>query len=857
VSSRDPYRPQPLLTADAVDPVDRALEALRGEWRAGFNGTRIRAGAFPAIQALHTLASTRQSEDEVRMLLLRLDRYHGLTIEQRKAELQALAASVTALRPHLRQPGPDTREFGKLNEAVAPGRAPSRPAAPKVERPLTTQRPPRATPTPERAPRPIDPAATITAIPHLGDKWEKLFAKLDLTTVGDLVRLLPRRHLDYSRTILIGQAALLGSGATVTVRGQITAIKEIHSARSGRVEARLDDGTGWIRVVWFNRFIARTVHEGDEIAVSGTISADYGRPSIDNPEWEFVGKDGLSTGGLVPIYPLTAGLTQKTVRRFTRAALDATRTSWPDPLPDSLLERHHLVALHQAYEAIHFPVNEIALEDGRRRLMFDEMLLLQIGFALRRRSRTASSAPLFRIDDAALARFEEALPFRYTGAQRRVVGDILTDLRGPHPMARLLQGDVGSGKTAVAATAAWFADRSGYQTAVLAPTEILAAQHEQNFRRLFANLPEAERPVVGFLSGSTKARERREILAAVIEGEIDVLVGTHAIITQRDDERGDRPMQKEPVEFRNLGLVIVDEQHRFGVRQRQTLGAKAGFIEPHVLSMTATPIPRTLNAVVHGDLEVSIIDELPPGRIPIETRLHQGRDQATAYDLVREQVELGHQTFVVCPLIEESDTTEAKAAVAEAERLQNEVFPDLRVRVLHGRMPAKEKDAIMAAFREREFDILVSTTVIEVGIDIPNASVMVIEGADRFGLAQLHQLRGRVGRGGTKSWCLLLTDDPGKRTERLELMVQTNDGFVLAEADLRLRGPGDFFGTRQSGLPDTPLLAGEFDSRLFDEARDAATRLLTADPDLRAPDLQELRVRVATAWKDTPGLFHA
>ena len=317
-------------------------------------------------------------------------------------------------------------------------------------------------------------------------------------------------------------------------------------------------------------------------------------------------------------------------------------------------------------------------------------------------------------------------------------------------------------------------------------------------------------------------------------------------------------MLKSPVEFRNLGLVIVDEQHRFGVKQRMTLAIKAGEIEPHVLSMTATPIPRTLNAVVHGDLEVSIIDQLPPGRIPIDTRLYQGPHRDEAYTLVREQVAAGRQVFVVCPLVEESDTIEARAAVAEAERLQTEVFPELRVKVLHGRMPSKEKDAIMSDFRDREFDILVATTVIEVGIDIPNATVMLIEGADRFGLAQLHQLRGRVGRGGNRSWCLLLTDEaPIRPSERLELMVSTNDGFVLAEADLRLRGPGDFFGTRQSGLPELSLLAAEFDSRLFEEAKQVADTLLSADSDLRAPDLILLREQVALAWKDTPGVFHA
>jgi ATP-dependent DNA helicase RecG len=522
-------------------------------------------------------------------------------------------------------------------------------------------------------------------------------------------------------------------------------------------------------------------------------------------------------------------------------AIDVTRTTLKDFLPSELLTAKRMPALHEAYETIHYPKSEARLERARERLAFGEMLLLQLGLTRRRRNREATGGYPFAFDDSAIEHFERHLPFRFTNAQRRVVGEIAGDLRHSHPMARLLQGDVGSGKTAVAATAAWLAYRNGLQSAVLAPTEILAEQHAVNFAKLFAALPETERPHVRLLTGSTKARDRKEILADLIHGEINLLVGTHAVI-------------QKGVEFRNLGLTIIDEQHRFGVRQRESLPGKGREIEPHVLSMTATPIPRTLNAVVHGDLDVSIIDELPPGRMPIDTRMYLGDQRELAYDLIRREVAKGRQVFVICPLVEESDLIDAKAAVAEAQRLKEEVFPELRIQVLHGRMKGKEKDAIMAAFREREADILVSTSVIEVGIDIPNATVIVIEGADRFGLAQLHQFRGRVGRGGDQSYCLLLTDDPSIQGQnRLQLMVETNDGFVLAAEDLKLRGPGDFLGTRQSGLPETPWLSEGFDSRLLDEARQAAEVILTQDEHLRREEHRALALEYERFWENRGG----
>ncbi len=816
------------------DPVEQAIEALRVEWRSGFNGQQITRIVLPAVQSLARLAATGQAQEEIGRILYRLDQYPTLTSDQRKTELADLAASLGALKPHLRLAASNGEQFGKLNSAVAPGRPGASQPQAQSAADIPAARPVRAVP-------PMRMEAPVTALPTVAEKTAKLLEKLNIRTIGDLVAFAPRRHIDYSRTIRIGEAIGLRSGEEVTVRGRLLSVDQIRGPKTTRVEAKLDDGTGWIRIVWFNNYLGRQLGAGDEIAVSGPIQSGYGRPSLDNPEWEWSNRPGLTTGRLTPVYSMTQGLTQKTMRRLTRAALDATKTTIQDPIPTEVVEGRGLMNLGDAFESLHYPASQHQIERARTRLAFGEMLLLQLGLIARKRERQSSGGYAFTIDRTRITSFEAGLPFRFTGAQSRVIGEIVADLAEARPMARLLQGDVGSGKTAVAATAALIAYRNGFQTAVLAPTEILAEQHLNNFRRLYAALPDQERPHVGLLTGSTRAVARRAVLADVAEGDINVLVGTHAII-------------QGTVDFKNLGLSVVDEQHRFGVRQRQELPDKARGIEPHVLSMTATPIPRTLNAVVHGDLDVSIIDEMPPGRIPIETRAFVGEGRNEAYALIRQEVAKGRQVFVICPLVEESDLIEAKAAVSEAERLQTEIFPELKVQVLHGRMSGKDKDAIMHAFRQREADILVSTSVIEVGIDIPNATVMLIEGADRFGLSQLHQFRGRVGRAGNQSYCLLLADDVSINGEkRMQLMVETNDGFVLAEKDLELRGPGDFFGTRQSGLPETAWLTGGFDTRLLDEARQTAEQLLIEDPALDEPDHHKLRYEVDRFWAGRGG----
>lgn len=774
------------------------------------------------VARLHASAVSHEAGIRLAAIEQRLDEYQHLPVERRRDALLRIASELKEIRPLLKLADEPATPTGKLNTAIAPGRAQPETSLRRERRQVQSVAPAR-------------PEDTVRVLPRVGDAVAKKLAKLKIETVEDLLRFAPRLHIDYSRTVKIGSILGFGQHDDVTVRGQVVDVKTFPGPPP-RVQVRLADDTGWVKITWFNTFIAKQLAVGDEIAVSGRLETGFGSLSFTNPEWEKVGGPSLSTGRLTPVYRTTEGLAQKTLRSLTRAALDATRTTITEYLPPEILGQFDLPPLRAAYEQLHYPDSWASLERAQRRFAFEDLFLLQLEYVRRKRERLATGGIPILLDHALLERFVTSLPFRLTDAQRRALDEILADLARAQPMTRLLQGDVGSGKTVVAAAAALLTVRAGHQVGVLAPTEILAEQHFHNFRGLYAGLPKEDRPVVALLTGSTRPSERRTITAGLETGAIQVLVGTHAII--QDD-----------VPLPRIGLAIIDEQHRFGVRQRAELAAKAQGLPPHVLSMTATPIPRTLNMVLNGDLDVSIIDALPPGRIPIETRRYFGEERKAAYDLVRAEIRKGHQVFVICPLVEESEATEAKAALAEAERLQRDVFPEFRVAVLHGRMPGREKDRIMTAFRDHQADILVSTSVIEVGIDIPNATVMMIEGADRFGLAQLHQFRGRVGRGGKKSYCLLLADEATPEAEtRLEMMVQSNDGFVLAEKDLELRGPGDFIGTRQSGLPAMTWIDGGFDTRILDAARQAAEALLDRDPSLDLPQHRLLKARLHAFW---------
>jgi ATP-dependent DNA helicase RecG len=568
---------------------------------------------------------------------------------------------------------------------------------------------------------------------------------------------------------------------------------------------------------------------GQRIALSGKLTL-FGRSlNFENPDWERVPPDGaepVHTRRMVPTYPLTAGLQDRTVRERVKWAVDALADQEPDPLPGWLRQSYDLWPLGAALRQIHFPDDPERLKLARRRLAFDELFAIQLVVGQRKHQWQSVEAPPLPAPTAARDALLGAQPFTLTGGQRQTLADILGDIARPRPMTRLLQGEVGSGKTAVAAAALFVAVQNGAQGSLMAPTEILSEQHYQSLTTFFERATDAlaaagaRLPRIGLLTGSTRAAARRAIYQAITDGEIDILVGTQAVI-------------QDNVELANLGLAVVDEQHRFGVRQRVALREKGG--HPHLLVMTATPIPRTLALSVYGDLDLSQIGELPPGRQKIQTHLLEPHERELAYEKIRREAERGGQTFVICPLVEDSPNLEARAATAEYERLQAGDLAGLRLGLLHGRMRPAEKDRVMREFRDREYDVLVSTAVVEVGVDIPNASVMLIEGAERFGLAQLHQFRGRVGRGSRPSVCLLLTEEASETSlNRLKVLAESDSGLALAEYDLQQRGPGDYFGVRQSGFPELQVATLD-DVGLIERARRAAEKVLELDASLTLP----------------------
>ena len=670
----------------------------------------------------------------------------------------------------------------------------------------------------------------IRAIRGIGETRAKSLAKLGITTLQDLLSYFPRGYEDRTLTRPIKELLL---GENACVKAMIAADPTAHRIRGGKtlVRARAVDDSGALDLVFFNQeYRKNSLHRGETYIFYGKVEGNLLRRQMVNPLIEQEGHQQI-TGRIMPIYHLTAGVSQLILSRAVQQGLAACSDLLEDVLPDEVRQEHHLCYVNYAFENIHFPASPEALETARRRLVFEELFLLTCGLQRLRQRREDVAGPVCHAAD--MASFYEKLSFTLTGAQQRAINDAVGDMCGKRPMNRLCQGDVGSGKTMVAAGCVWFAAQNGYQSALMAPTEILARQHYQGLSPLFAQFGLR----CALLAGSTRAKERREILAGLADGTIDFCIGTHALLT-------------EDVHYARLGLVITDEQHRFGVDQRAALGHKG--IHPHVLVLSATPIPRTLALIIYGDLDVSIIDELPPGRQKVDTFAVNESYRLRVNNFIRKQVAAGYQVFIVCPLVGDGEEVpdERKAVTAYARKLQEEVFPDLRISLLHGKMKAKEKDAVMTAFVNRESDILVSTTVIEVGVDVPNANTMVVENAERFGLSQLHQLRGRVGRGSAKSYCILFSDSSAEETRRrLQVMVKTNDGFKISEEDLRLRGPGDFFGQRQHGLPAMKVADLSCDMRLLDEAQTAAKQLLAEDPELRAPGHQALRRKINRLFK--------
>jgi len=679
---------------------------------------------------------------------------------------------------------------------------------------------------------------SVQYLKGVGPKRAGLLARLGVRTVGDALQFFPRKYVDRGNVVPL---ARVREGREQAVRGRIV---DMRSPRfSERLEALIEDESGTLPVIWFHaRFLAKALQTGQEYLFYGRLTRYKGRLQLQHPKFERMDDDSGQPPGdrMLVEYPVTEGLQQASLLRMTDEALAKGLPLVKETLPEAMRDRLALADLRSAFRMIHRPKSMDEVRKARRRLIFGEFFLMELAVALRRRSAMASTgAPPIEVSDEVDARIRARFPFTFTGAQDRAIAEIRADLARRRPMTRLLQGDVGCGKTAVALYAALAAVAAGYQAAIMAPTEILATQHYHNVQKYLVG----SRVQWALLVGGLKAADRKKALRRARRGEADIVIGTHALIQQ-------------DVAFDRLGLVVVDEQHKFGVLQRaeakwQTAEDRPG-LEPHYLVMTATPIPRTLALTVFGDLDVSTIDEMPPGRTPVDTRAVPPERRKRAYEFVRGQLRAGRQAFVVYPLVEESETLEIRAATEEAERLAREVFPDFTVGLLHGRMKPDEKDAVMDRFRRGEVQVLVSTLVIEVGVDVPNATVMMIEHAERFGLAQLHQLRGRIGRGAEKSTCLLLAEPKTEEAEqRIRVMCETTDGFRIAEEDLRLRGPGEFFGTRQHGMPELALGNIVEDYDLLRLARHEAFAWIRDDPDLARPESQPIRKALAKRFRDT------
>jgi ATP-dependent DNA helicase RecG len=679
----------------------------------------------------------------------------------------------------------------------------------------------------------------VTALRSVGARSAAKLERLGIRTVRQLLWHLPSRYEDFSQSVPIDA---IEPGTVQSIQGHVIAIatRNIWPRRMSITTATVQDDSGAVRAVWFNQpYLEESMPEGTLLSLSGKATLDKRGLYLSNPSFERVGEEQpvsslRHTGRLVPVYPETEGISSKFLRYLIQPLLE--RIAITDPLPESVRRQYGLMPLADAVRTVHYPASESEVPVAKARLAFDDLLMLQLKSLAERRLMNLSRSPAVPMDAAYMRELVQVLPFTLTRDQRVAALEILRDMERPFPMNRLLEGDVGSGKTAVAALAALHAAEAGWQTVILAPTEVLAQQHA----RTLAPLADG-RAHLALVTGSaalvdgipaTKAAVKRQLAS----GNIRIAIGTHALL-------------ESDVRFAKLALVVIDEQHRFGIRQRAALvggdGKRSGAI-PHLLSMTATPIPRTLALTIFGDLDISVIREKPTGRRPIETRVVRGPGRAEVYDFIRGQVKSGRQVFVICPVIETQTGdvggrgrqrrmnplwAQAKAVRDEYERLSSNVFPDLRLAMLHGKLPAKQKEAVMRRFKDGWYDILVATSVVEVGVDIPNATIMVIEGADRFGLAQLHQFRGRVGRSEHQSYCFLLATDDSMTTRRLQAMVKSDDGFVLAEEDMRIRGPGEFFGIKQSGMPDLTM-AALTDPVLIKNARLAARTLMKGDPHL-------------------------
>jgi len=677
---------------------------------------------------------------------------------------------------------------------------------------------------------------SIKYLKGVGPQRSKIIGRLGIHTIEDILYYFPRDYKDYSKIQNISESI---TGTNVSIQGKIKGIKN-RTTRSGKsiLEVFVYDETGIIAATWFNQpFLVKKFRVGDTLLLHGRVGL-YRYLQLLNPEYETFHADyPNNTPGLIPVYSLTEGISQNQFRKIMNVAVQHFVDFIDEIIPKHLIKKYSLLSARDAIRNIHFPASPNHLKNARRSLVYEELFVLETAIALKKYHRKKEYGISFKTGPNVDAHIRNLIPFTLTNAQERAIGEIKKDMKSTIPMNRLLQGDVGSGKTVVALYASLIAIANGYQTAFMAPTEILAHQH---FLTLQSFLQQSH-VKISLVTGNIDIRKKKIILEHISSGETELIVGTHALIEQQ-------------VAFKNLGLVIIDEQHKFGVIQRMKLRKKG--ISPDVLVMTATPIPRTLSLTLFGDMDVSLIDEIPPGRLPVKTFWVPKNKENKAYDFIRGEIQKGKQVFIVYPLVEESEKLDLKAAIKEAHKLQNEVFPDTKVGVLHGKMAPTEKEQVMSDFKNKKYHILVSTVIIEVGIDIPDATIMAIEHAERFGLPQLHQLRGRIGRGGGQSYCLLLGNPvTASSRERLKAMVQNNDGFKIAEIDYRLRGPGEFFGTRQHGMPELKISDLVKDISALKCARRDAFELVDNDPYLISEENKKIRQKVKDAFQDKSELF--
>jgi ATP-dependent DNA helicase RecG len=842
--------------------MQQSLEKLRKFFRLehenGYSNSAIIGGLAKMLDYWEGEARADNIQEEViQAVVQRLRSYDGLSPQSRADVLKGLWKRIGETYPEAQQkprgvPGrrPPTAEnieasVDEQQQMPPPPPLPtefSQPETQKQERYQRPAPPPRSEVTPgaKTSATPAALEAKLTVLQGIGPRHAETLGKLGMQTLGDMLYYYPRRYDDYSQLKPIKD---LFYGEQVTVIGTIQTVhsRPIRGGKASIIEVIISDGTAGLRLSFFNQpWLSNRFKQGEAISVSGKVDQYLGRLVMNSPDWESVEVESLHTNRIVPVYSLTERITQKWLRNVMKQVVEYWAPRVVDALPESTRSSARVMTLSEALLQVHFPDTQEKLKAARERLAFDEIFYLQMGVLRQKIDWKSVEAKRFPVSDEWLEARLKGLPFTLTSAQENALKDIRADLDSGKPMNRLLQGDVGSGKTVVAALAAGIISTSGAQAAIMAPTSILAEQHYRNFTRLLTGengiLQVNE---IRLLVGDTPEAEKDVIRAGLADGSIKIVIGTHAII-------------EEPVAFQDLQFAVIDEQHRFGVEQRAALRTKG--TNPHLLVMTATPIPRSLALTLYGDLDLSIIDEMPAGRIPVNTYVLRPQERERAFTLLRGQIKDSKQAFIIYPLIEESDKIEARAAVDDYETLSKEVFPDLKLGLLHGRMRPQEKDDTMLKFRDRQYNILVSTTVIEVGVDVPNATVMLIEGADRFGLAQLHQLRGRVGRGSDQSYCLLIpTHEDAIENERLQAMSESNDGFVLAEKDLQQRGPGEFLGTRQSGYSSGLRMASITDVKLIEKARVQAQNLFERDPYLNQPEHALLAEAFGRFWGDGKG----